>query len=88
MAALRDSYFKHFFKDEEKGSFSNSLRLFLTKGGFALPGEAQKIERLLGSYSKAFVRQNPNFGTEDSCLILAFSVVMLNTGGDGRRRFD
>jgi len=46
----------------------------------SLPGEAQKIDRLVSSFSEAFVRQNcDSFGSPDGAYVLAFSIVMLNT---------
>lgn len=40
-------------------AFDNGLRTFLCEGGFRLPGESQKIDRLLDAFCKVFVRQNP-----------------------------
>lgn len=64
------------FKDQ---SFTASLRKFLK--AFKLPGEAQKIDRLVDSFSATFCRQNPevNIASTDSAYILAFQVIMLNT---------
>eukprot|EP00055_Hartaetosiga_balthica_P011253 m.50500 g.50500 ORF g.50500 m.50500 type:complete len:1016 (+) comp7516_c0_seq1:171-3218(+) len=54
------------------------LRQFL--GSFHLPGEAQKIERILEEFAKHFHRSNPSiFSHVDTPFILSFSLVMLNT---------
>jgi brefeldin A-inhibited guanine nucleotide-exchange protein len=57
--------------------FTN-LRLFLS--GFRLPGEAQKIDRIMEKFAERFTAQNPGvFPSSDTAFILAFSVIMLNT---------
>lgn len=61
-------------------SFDDGLRMFLTSGGFRLPGEAQKIDRLLDAFSVEYCRQNPGlFRVPGSAFVLAFAVIMLNT---------
>lgn len=56
------------------------LRQFLVEGGFRLPAEAQKIERLLESFSDVYVQENPSaFKDADACYIMATAVLMLNT---------
>eukprot|EP01119_Soliformovum_irregulare_P020367 TRINITY_DN6584_c0_g1_i2.p1 TRINITY_DN6584_c0_g1~~TRINITY_DN6584_c0_g1_i2.p1 ORF type:complete len:1254 (-),score=400.18 TRINITY_DN6584_c0_g1_i2:40-3801(-) len=58
--------------------FDDALRHFLSK--FTLPGEAQKIDRIMERFAKQFVKGNPGvFPTEDTAYILAFSLIMLNT---------
>jgi len=58
--------------------FDDAIRLFLS--GFRLPGEAQKIDRIMEKFAERFTRQNPNiFPSADTAFILAFSVIMLNT---------
>jgi Sec7-like guanine-nucleotide exchange factor len=45
-----------------------------------LPGEAQQIDRMVEKFAAEYHRQNPNmFRAEDTCYILAFSIIMLNT---------
>ena len=61
-------------------SFDSALRVFLTSSGFRLPGEAQKIDRMLASFCKAYVKDSPGtFPNADAAFILAFALVMLNT---------
>lgn len=60
--------------------FVEALRMMLTQGGFKLPGEGQKIERFVDSFSKTYYNDNPNsFEDSDVCMVLAFSTIMLNT---------
>lgn len=48
--------------------------------GFRLPGEAQKIDRLMEKFAERFVSCNPGaFKSADVCYVLAYSVIMLNT---------
>jgi len=59
-------------------SFEAALREYLES--FRLPGESQKIYRILESWSRQFHRQCPGiFRTSDAVLVLAFSLVLLNT---------
>lgn len=61
-------------------SFDVALRVYL--GRFQLPGEAQKIDRILQAFAKAYFAANPSnkaCPSEDAVYTLAFSVVLLNT---------
>eukprot|EP00033_Pygsuia_biforma_P001798 GCRY01002010.1.p1 GENE.GCRY01002010.1~~GCRY01002010.1.p1 ORF type:complete len:439 (+),score=97.56 GCRY01002010.1:222-1538(+) len=59
-------------------SFDEALRRFLAS--FVLPGEAQKIDRMMQCFATQYVLQNPTvFDVEDTAYILAFSLIMLNT---------
>eukprot|EP00834_Sanchytrium_tribonematis_P006564 NODE_495_length_6825_cov_1.481267.p1 type:complete len:1155 gc:universal NODE_495_length_6825_cov_1.481267:1429-4893(+) len=59
-------------------SFLSALRLLLTK--FRLPGEAQKIDRIMLKFAERFTLMNPEvFANADTAYILAYSVIMLNT---------
>lgn len=59
-------------------SFEDAIRQFLES--FKLPGEAQKIIRILEAWSRQFYAQEPGFFTSaDAVYILAISVIMLNT---------
>ena len=61
-------------------SFEAALRVFLTSSGFRLPGEAQKIDRMLATFCRAYVKDNAGvFPNADAAFILAFALVMLNT---------
>ncbi len=58
--------------------FDAAIRSFLS--GFRLPGEAQKIDRLMEKFAERFLRCNPDaFKTADVAYVLAYSVIMLNT---------
>eukprot|EP01119_Soliformovum_irregulare_P015397 TRINITY_DN4326_c0_g1_i1.p1 TRINITY_DN4326_c0_g1~~TRINITY_DN4326_c0_g1_i1.p1 ORF type:complete len:978 (-),score=214.86 TRINITY_DN4326_c0_g1_i1:36-2969(-) len=48
---------------------------------FRLPGEAQKIDRILSKFASEYFNQNPGaiFGNADAAWALAFAVIMLNT---------
>ena len=53
-------------------------RTFLS--GFRLPGEAQKIDRLMEKFAERFVSCNPDaFKSADVGYVLAYSVILLNT---------
>lgn len=57
-----------------------ALRHFLE--GFRLPGEAQKIDRLMEKFASRYCDCNPNltlFSSADTVYVLAFSVIMLTT---------
>ena len=48
--------------------------------GFRLPGEAQKIDRLMEKFAARYVTCNPeSFKSADVAYVLAYSVIMLNT---------
>lgn len=58
--------------------FDDAIRLF--QSGFRLPGEAQKIDRIMEKFAERYTRQNLDvFPSADTAFILAFSVIMLNT---------
>jgi len=58
--------------------FIEALRQFLQ--AFRLPGEAQKIDRLMLKFAGRYLQCNPNsFANADTAYILAYSVIMLNT---------
>lgn len=55
-----------------------ALRQFLWS--FRLPGEAQKIDRMMECFANRYCEQNPGvFSTADTCYVLSFSIIMLNT---------
>lgn len=61
-------------------SIDVALRVYL--GRFVLPGEAQKIDRILQAFAKAYFVANPRdpvCTSEDAIYTLAFSLVLLNT---------
>lgn len=59
-------------------AFDLAIRYFLA--GFRLPGEAQKIDRLMEKFAERFYLQNKDtFASADMAFILAFSTIMLQT---------
>ncbi|KAJ9580271.1 hypothetical protein L9F63_004084, partial [Diploptera punctata] len=61
----------------------SALRYFLE--GFRLPGEAQKIDRLMEKFASRYCECNPKsnnnglFASADTAYVLAYSVIMLTT---------
>ncbi|MFS7925590.1 putative Sec7 domain, armadillo-like helical, sec7 domain superfamily protein [Helianthus anomalus] len=63
------------FQDME---FDEAIRTFLR--GFRLPGEAQKIDRIMEKFAERYCKCNPKaFISADTAYVLAYSVIMLNT---------
>lgn len=65
------------FKDRDLVA---ALRYFLE--GFRLPGEAQKIDRLMEKFASRYCECNPSntlFASADTAYVLAYSVIMLTT---------
>ncbi|EEY54486.1 uncharacterized protein PITG_08139 [Phytophthora infestans T30-4] len=78
-AAARDAYVA-MFDFRSAPSLDEALRMFLAK--FRLPGEAQKIDRMMEAFSKQFYLQAGSSGPladADAAFVLAFSIIMLNT---------
>ncbi|XP_071741489.1 brefeldin A-inhibited guanine nucleotide-exchange protein 2-like [Rutidosis leptorrhynchoides] len=58
--------------------FDEAIRTFLR--GFRLPGEAQKIDRIMEKFAERYCKCNPKaFISADTAYVLAYSVIMLNT---------
>jgi len=58
--------------------FDLAIRYFLA--GFRLPGEAQKIDRIMEKFAERYYLQNRDvFASADMAFILAFSTIMLQT---------
>ncbi|KAG7388423.1 G-box binding factor [Phytophthora boehmeriae] len=78
-AAVRDAYVAMIdFRSAE--TLDDAVRMFLAK--FRLPGEAQKIDRMMEAFSKQFYLQSGKSGPladADAAYVLAFSIIMLNT---------
>ncbi|KAI6649677.1 Brefeldin A-inhibited guanine nucleotide-exchange protein 1 [Oopsacas minuta] len=58
-----------------------ALRIFLS-AGFRLPGEAQKVDRLMEKFAARYIDTNPQneiFASADAAYVLAFSIIMLTT---------
>lgn len=74
--AVRKAYVDTF--DFKGCGIDAGLRVFLES--FRLPGEAQKIERLMEAFSARFYAQEPGpLAASDTAFILAYSIIMLNT---------
>lgn len=59
-------------------TFDGALRMHL--GGFRLPGEAQKIDRIMEKYASRYCECNPGiFANADAAYVLAYSSIMLHT---------
>ncbi|KAH7724491.1 cytohesin-3 [Aphelenchoides avenae] len=55
-----------------------ALRQFLWS--FRLPGESQKIDRVMERFAQRYCAQNPGlFEKSDTCYILSYAIIMLNT---------
>ncbi|UJR16424.1 hypothetical protein I4U23_003326 [Adineta vaga] len=55
-----------------------ALRRYLF--AFLLPGEAQKIDRIMEAFSKRYYECNPDiFVNAEVCFILSYAIIMLNT---------
>merc|ERR1711971_95522 len=55
-----------------------ALRTFLAF--FRLPGEAQKISRMMEMFAQKFCQDNPNqFSNPDCAFVLSFALIMLQT---------
>uniref|UniRef100_A0A8C5APV1 SEC7 domain-containing protein n=1 Tax=Gadus morhua TaxID=8049 RepID=A0A8C5APV1_GADMO len=62
------------------GDFVSALRAFLQ--GFRLPGEAQKIDRLMEKFAARYLECNQGqtmFASADTAYVLAYSIIMLTT---------
>ncbi|KAJ4953885.1 hypothetical protein NE237_030717 [Protea cynaroides] len=64
--------------DFEDMNLDTALRLFLET--FRLPGESQKIQRVLEAFSERYYEQSPQIlANKDAALLLSYSLIMLNT---------
>ncbi|KAI4344676.1 hypothetical protein L6164_011875 [Bauhinia variegata] len=58
--------------------FDTAIREFLK--GFQLPGEAQKIDRIMEKFAERYYADNPGlFKNADTAYVLSYAVIMLNT---------
>ncbi|XP_078439821.1 brefeldin A-inhibited guanine nucleotide-exchange protein 2-like [Wolffia australiana] len=72
MHAYVDSY------DFQGMDFDEAIQALLQ--GFRLPGEAQKIDRIMEKFAERYCKCNPTaFRSADTAYVLAYSVIMLNT---------
>ncbi|GAV81216.1 Sec7 domain-containing protein/Sec7_N domain-containing protein [Cephalotus follicularis] len=64
--------------DFQDMNLDTALRLFLET--FRLPGESQKIQRVLEAFSERYYEQSPQIlAHKDAALLLSYSLIMLNT---------
>ncbi|KAM7275057.1 hypothetical protein ACFE04_016923 [Oxalis oulophora] len=64
--------------DFQEMDFDEAIRAFLE--GFRLPGEAQKIDRIMEKFAERYCKCNPKaFSSADTAYVLAYSVILLNT---------
>ncbi|XP_048384647.1 brefeldin A-inhibited guanine nucleotide-exchange protein 1 isoform X1 [Stegostoma tigrinum] len=66
--------------DFSSKDFVSALRMFLE--GFRLPGEAQKIDRLMEKFAARYLECNQGqtlFASADTAYVLAYSIIMLTT---------
>jgi len=82
--SLKDNFYldvlDHFTKsfDFTGMKFDEALRLYLE--AFQLPGEAQKIDRIVNSFGTRFYEQSEGLlRNSDAAYVLGYSVIMLNT---------
>lgn len=69
----RPSISLHFFS-------SPSPFITIALSAFRLPGEAQKIARIMENFASQFCEGNPDvFANTDTAYVLSYSVIMLNT---------
>ena len=59
-------------------AFDDGIRAFVS--GFRLPGEAQKIDRMMEKFAAQYHLHNPGmFSSADTAYVLAYSVILLNS---------
>ncbi|KAL6290989.1 hypothetical protein ACE6H2_008499 [Prunus campanulata] len=64
--------------DFQDMNLDTALRLFLET--FRLPGESQKIQRVLEAFSERYYEQSSQIlANKDAALLLSYSIIMLNT---------
>ncbi|CAA7055420.1 unnamed protein product [Microthlaspi erraticum] len=64
--------------DFQNMNLDTALRLFV--GTFRLPGESQKIQRVLEAFSERYYEQSPQILiNKDAALLLSYSIILLNT---------
>ncbi|CAN8273142.1 unnamed protein product [Cochlearia groenlandica] len=64
--------------DFQNMNLDTALRLFV--GTFKLPGESQKIQRVLEAFSERYYEQSPQILIDkDAALLLSYSIILLNT---------
>ncbi|ESO12960.1 hypothetical protein HELRODRAFT_132380, partial [Helobdella robusta] len=75
LKVLRAFTFMHQFSDI---LLVQALRQYLWS--FMLPGESQKIDRIMECFSEKYCSDNPHvFTNSEVCFVLSFALIMLNT---------
>ncbi|XP_050413757.1 IQ motif and SEC7 domain-containing protein 2 isoform X2 [Patella vulgata] len=74
----------HYFTENiDLSGLQVDMALRKYQGYFRMPGEAQKIERLMEAFATRYCACNPDqtkyFKTPDTIFLLAFAIIMLNT---------
>uniref|UniRef100_A0A6A7G2U5 Brefeldin A-inhibited guanine nucleotide-exchange protein n=1 Tax=Hirondellea gigas TaxID=1518452 RepID=A0A6A7G2U5_9CRUS len=78
MCELRDAYVR--LLDFTSLSFDEGLRHFLVDSNFRIPGESQKIDRIMKAFSDQYYHDNPGvFKTANGAYVTSFAILMLNT---------
>ncbi|XP_035709820.1 IQ motif and SEC7 domain-containing protein 1 isoform X4 [Folsomia candida] len=78
------SCLEHFVNEIDLSSLPVDLALRKFQCYYRMPGEAQKIERLMESFSRRYAACNPHVVSQfrncaDTVFVLAFAIIMLNT---------
>ena len=66
-------------------TIDQAIRHYLTDCGFRLPGEAQKIDRIISTFSQCYWEDNAGdiqkcpFQDQDTVFLISFAIIMLNT---------
>lgn len=66
-------------------SLEDALRHFVTKCGFQLPGESQRLDRLINVFAECYYHDNVGtpcctyFSKKDTPYILAYAIIILQT---------
>lgn len=82
-AMLRSAYVRRI--DFTGMDLLTALRFFVGSCDFYLPGEAQKIDRLLESFSVGYCEDNPDvFQNPERTYVLVYALVMCNTSVHNR----
>lgn len=74
---------EYFSEEVDLAGLQVDMALRKFQSSFRMPGEAQKIERLMEAFASRFCMCNPdqikNFKNPDTIFLLAFAIIMLNT---------
>uniref|UniRef100_F1KWS2 IQ motif and SEC7 domain-containing protein 1 n=1 Tax=Ascaris suum TaxID=6253 RepID=F1KWS2_ASCSU len=80
---FHSSVLDHFINEIDLHGMEIDVALRHTLTFFRLPGEAQKIERIVQVFARRYIECNPeraaSFHGADTVFVLAFAIIMLNT---------